>query len=95
MTEQSGNMPTVEYMLTTVDNPFDPFDQFKEWLAYDHRLGYDTPGLLAYVTYTSDELSEIDQLIAVQDAIDEVVKENVMGVHRKVKRGQLASLNGE
>lgn len=83
----------IEYALTTVDNPFDPFTQFDQWFTYDKRLGYNTPGLLARITIMSDDLSEIDQTHAVQLAIDEIVRENVFGVHRKVKRGQLASMN--
>lgn len=73
-------------MLTTVDNPFDPFDEWLEWYAYDARLGYHTPGLLARIAVVSDELSEADQLLAIENAIDEIVEENVYGVHRKVTR---------
>jgi hypothetical protein len=81
------NEPT-EYMLTTVDNPFDPFTRFDEWLAYDTRLGYDTPGMLARITKISNDLSEPDQALAVQNAIDEIVTENVSGMWRKVSRNQ-------
>lgn len=81
-----------EYMLTTVDNPFDPFDQFDEWLAYDSSLGYNTPGYLAAIASPSDELSDLDLRIAIQDAIDEIVEENVFGIHRKVRRGEVAAL---
>lgn len=76
----------IEYMLTTVDNPFDPFTQWDEWFVYDRRLGYDTPGLLARVVMSSDELSDTDQDRAIQEGIDEVVKYNVSGVHTKVSR---------
>jgi hypothetical protein len=79
------NQPT-EYMLTTVDNPFDPFTRFEEWMAYDTKLGYDTPGMLARITKISNDLSEPDQAIAVQSAIDEIVTENVSGMWRKVSR---------
>lgn len=89
----SNKVTVVEYMLTTVDNPFDPFTKFDQWLSFDTFAGYHTPSLLAQITIVSDELSEIDQTLAVQQAIDEIVKENVLGVYRKVKRGQLASMN--
>ena len=93
MADTSSDAARVEeYMLTTVDNPFDPFTQFDQWLSFDTAQGHNTPGLLDQVTITSDDLSEIDQFLAVQDAIDEIVRENVLGIHRKVKRGQLASL---
>ena len=29
-------------MLTTVDNPYDPYTQYDEWLSYDEQAGYNT-----------------------------------------------------
>jgi hypothetical protein len=73
-------------MLTTVDNPFDPFENFKEWFAYDVAAGYNTSSLLARLTFTSNELSEVDQNIANELAIDEIVEENISGLYRKVSK---------
>lgn len=80
--------PRPEYMLTTYDNPFDPFTQWDEWYMWDMTNGYHTPGLLARVARTSDEISDADLHFAIQTAIDEIVKENVSGMHRKIKRGE-------
>jgi hypothetical protein len=79
----------IEYMLTTVDNPFDPFTQFDEWLTFDERMGYYSLSFLDRIAKVSDELSEVDQALAIQDAIDEIVKENVSGMWRKVARGSI------
>lgn len=76
----------IEYMLTTVDNPFDPFTRFDEWLEYDISMGYNTPSFLDRVANVSNELSEPDQALAVQDAINDIVEENVLGMWRKVSR---------
>ena len=73
-----------EHMLTTVDNPFDPFTQYREWYAFDVSHGYHSASLLARVIVTSDELSEADQSLAIELAINEIVEENVLGLHRKV-----------
>jgi hypothetical protein len=73
-----------EHMLTTVDNPFNPFTHFDEWYAYDINAGHYTSAFLARITYTSDELSEADQSFAIETAIDEVVRENVNGLYRKI-----------
>lgn len=81
----------IEHMLTTVDNPFDPFTQFDDWYAFDTKAGYNTSALLARVVVTSDELSEADQSAAIESAIDEIVRENVSGVHRKVQQQTLSS----
>lgn len=79
---------TIEYMLTTTDNPYDPFTQFDGWLAYDTVSGYNTSGLLDRITITSDELSEADQSLAIQQAIDEIVSENILGIYIKVSRNK-------
>lgn len=73
-------------MLTTVDNPFDPFTQFDEWLTYDITMGYNSSSFLDRVAKVSHELSEPDQHKAIQDAIDEIVTENVSGMWKKVAR---------
>lgn len=73
-----------EHMLTTIDNPFDPFTEFDSWYQFDEAAGYHTSAYLARVVRTSEELSEADQSLAIEQAIDEIVKENVLGIYRKV-----------
>jgi hypothetical protein len=77
-------------MLTTVDNPFDPFTQFEEWFSFDSTAGYHTSSFLARITRTSEEMSEADQQLAIDQAIDEIVNENVLGIYRKVTRSVAA-----
>ena len=81
-----------EYMLTTVDNPFDPFTRFEEWLEYDISMGYNTSAFLARIAMVSDDLSQPDQALAIQNAIDEIVEENVLGMWRKVSRDDVKNL---
>lgn len=73
-------------MLTTIDNPFNPFTQFDEWSAFDEAKGYYTCAYLARITKTSDELSEAEEALAIETAIDEIVKLNVLGIYKKVSR---------
>lgn len=70
-------------MLTTIDNPYDPFINFKEWFVFDTQHGYHSSSLLARVVVTSDETSDADQELDYERAIDEIVKENVSGMHKK------------
>ena len=72
-----------EYMLTTSDNPFDPFTQFDEWYTFDVRHGYNTCAYLARVLVTSDELSEEDQELALDTAINAILELNVTGNYVK------------
>lgn len=71
-------------MLTTTDNPFDPFEQFDEWKAFDESKGYYTCSYLARIVKTSDELSDEDETSAIEQAVDEIVALNVLGIYKKV-----------
>ena len=73
-------------MLTTVDNPHDPFDDYDAWYVYDLSSGYHTPSFLARILNSSNEISDADQAVAIEQAIDEIVRENVLGIYRKVTR---------
>lgn len=73
-------------MLSTVDNPHSPFDHYMAWHAFDVAAGYNTAGLLAKVIATSEELSEDLQRRAYDQAVDEILEENVTGMFRRVKR---------
>ena len=75
-------------MLTTVDNPFSPFTQFDEWLQYDMAAGYDTSGMLARVAMVSDDMSEKDQDLVIDAAIQEIVDENITGLYRIVENSE-------
>lgn len=85
-TVSTGQWSDVDYALTTVDNPFDPFTEFDAWYAFDNSHGYHSAALLARIARSSDDLSDADQHAAVQQAIDDIVTENVSGMHRKVTR---------
>ena len=73
------------HMLTTVDNPYNPFTQFDEWMQFDESSQYFTIQYLARLTLTSHELSEADESLAIEYAIDVIVRENVNGMYRKVE----------
>jgi len=86
------NKEPIEYMLTTVDNPFNPFTEFDEWFAFDRQMGYNTPSFLDRIAKVSDDISQPDQLLAIQHAIDEIVEENVSGMWRKVSKDSFDKL---
>lgn len=56
-----------DFMLTTFDNPFDPFTDFIRWWKEDLRLGHDCCGKLAREANISD-LAGDD--VIVQDITD-------------------------
>ena len=59
-------------MLTTFDNPFDPFKQFDEWRVYDDQQGYHTCEYLARIAHTSNRLSDEDNSLEIENAMNEI-----------------------
>ena len=73
-------------MLTTIDNPFDPFEQFTSWLLFDKEKGYNTCEYLARIAKVSDQLSDKENDDEIERAIDEIIKYDVLNIYKKVKR---------
>ena len=73
-------------MLTTVDNPYDPFENFDAWYLFDEDHGYHTCGLLGRIAKTSDELSDADNDLAINAAIDEIIISDPLNRYIKVTR---------
>lgn len=71
-------------MLTTTDNPYDPFTQFDEWNAFDVAMGYHTCSYLARVTVTTEDLGPIIEEQAIDEAMNKIVDTNLTGVYKKV-----------
>lgn len=72
--------------LTTVDNPFDPFDQFDSWLTFDLDKGYSSCSYLARIAKTSDQLSDEENSREIERAIDEIIKYDFRNIYRKIKK---------
>jgi hypothetical protein len=76
-----------QVMLSLASNPYDPFDQYDDWLLFDRREGFDTAGLIARLVSTSDALSEPDQELAVENAVDSILANpSFAGLYKKVER---------
>lgn len=71
-------------MLTTVDNPYNPFTQFNDWKAFDDEKGYHTCEYLARIAKTSDELSDQENDDIMESAINEIIDFNLLGIYQKV-----------
>lgn len=76
-----------EYMLTTIDNPYDPFTQFDSWYAYDEQSGYHTCGLMARFALTSNELSEEENEREIDRATD-LILNLFPGLYRRAMKSE-------
>lgn len=65
-------------MLTTFDNPFNPFTEFDRWWKEDLLLGHDCCGLLANESNVSDIASDEVNDNAIIEAMERIVKREPM-----------------
>jgi len=77
---------TSEFAITTLDNPYDPFEQFALWMLYDEEKGYSSASYLGRIARTSEQLSDEENNSEIERAIDEIVKYDFRGIYKKVKR---------
>lgn len=75
-----------EVMLTTFDNPYDPFDEFTQWLLFDNEKGYGTCDYLGRIARTSEQLSAEENDDEVERAIDEIIQLDFRNIYKKVTR---------
>lgn len=71
-------------MITTIDNPFNPFTQFVDWLQYDDSCGYGTCEYLSRFAFPSDQLSENENNEIVEQAIDDIIANDPRKIYKKV-----------
>ena len=75
-----------EVRLTTIDNPFDPFDDFTNWLMFDTDHGYNSCAYLARIIKLSDSMSDEEVKEENERAIDEIIQYDVFNLYKKVKK---------
>ena len=81
-----------EVMLTTFDNPYDPFDEFVQWFLFDIEHNYNTCSRLARIAKLvrgdrdSEELSIVEDKEETERAIDEIINNDFLNIYKKVTR---------
>lgn len=73
-------------MLTTIDNPYDPFTQFEKWYLYDVEKGYNSCAYLDRVSNTSDALTNVEYTEEIERAIDRIIELDFMNRYKKVTK---------
>lgn len=77
----------IRYMLSTKDNPFNPFDEFEKWLQFDISRGYHSCNVLADRAIVSNgQLSKEEDEESISEAIDEIIKEFPMIDYYKAQK---------
>lgn len=71
----------VPMILSTSDNPYNPFGQWDEWYAYDEDHGYHTSSYVARLAFFGESLSDDENQIAVNEAIRKIYSVNPKGLY--------------
>lgn len=82
-----------ECMLTTIDNPYDPFEQFTLWMLFDNEKGYNSSGRLMRIANLTDDMSQAEINEEIERAIDEIIKYDFMNIYKKVRRTKTKNTN--
>ena len=73
-------------MLSTIDNPYDPFDNFSSWYMFDVESGYNSCAYLARIAKTSEQFTDTENDEEIERAIDEIIQYDFRNIYVKVKK---------
>ena len=76
-------------VLTTIDNPFNPFENFDSWFLFDVQKGYNSCNYLSRILdlkldKINYELTENEMNVLVESAIDEILEYDPLGLYKKM-----------
>ena len=73
-------------MLSTIDNPFNPFEDYSSWLMFDKEKGYDSAERLMRIAKLTDVMTQKEENEEIERAIDEIIKYDILNVYIKVSK---------
>ena len=83
-----------ESMLTTIDNPFDPFTQFQDWYTFDCEKGYYSYNYLDRIVIITNNMNQqqIDQayekgmkdIVAFNPSLYKIVSKDVEQIKEEI-----------
>ena len=85
-------MAETVYMLTTVDNPYNPFEDFTKWYMWDEENGYHSCERIARLVKDNPSMTEEERINANEKAIDKVIFNDFSGLFRKVNQSSAKKL---
>lgn len=83
----------IETMLTTIDNPYNPFSHFDEWFNWDFIAGYNTCSRLARVCASSFELSPKEREEAFMEAALDILDNDETGKFTLITKDEQTPLD--
>lgn len=75
-----------EYLITTIDNPWNPFTHPSEWSEFDREHGYNTRERLATYIFTSNDLGENETAADISFGQKTFLEKDLLGIWIRVKK---------
>ena len=75
-----------EYLLSTYDNPYSPFDEFDRWYEFDTFHNYNSLEYIDRIAQTNPNDSIESRSKKVNEAIDQIIKFDPLNIYRKVSK---------
>ena len=72
--------------ISTIDNPYDPFDDFDSWYRFDMDKGYNSCAYLDRIAKTSDQFTDEENMREIERAIDSIVALDAFNIYTKIKK---------
>lgn len=87
-------------MLTTLDNPFNPFVDFSSWYMFDCEKNHNTSSRLARIAILDSEMSQQERDEEMERAMNLIVKHDledlyVKGTEEQIEKWLEVKKNGE
>lgn len=78
--------------LTTVDNPYNPFENYTQWRLFDVQNGYFSSEKVAALSHTSDQFTDKENEEEIEKAIDRWISLDILGLFVKATPENIDSL---
>lgn len=81
-----------QYWVTTIDNPFNYFNDFDNWYRFDEDHRYNTCGYVARQAELlgySNEMNEARQTEIINEAVDRICQLNVLGIYKRITKDSI------
>lgn len=75
-----------EVNITTIDNPYDPIDDFDHWNQFDVEKGYYTSSKLGRLTNLRQDMSSQEEQDEIERAIDRLIEIDPFDIYIKIER---------
>lgn len=71
-------------MLTTIDNPYNPFEDFKNWYQYDCDYHYNTCDYIARLANIKEDFTQIEEIAEIERVCDKIISLDPFNIYIKV-----------